>query len=185
VVVDRKVAENDWVVGDVNITLIPDPDDIMAVYYKLDDGEWTLYNDFVVVSEDGFHSFWWYIIDDMGYTSDPDSISFKIDQTPSMIELTKEKIGVNKIKFIANANDDTSGVDKVEFYVEGMLESTVSSPPYEWIWKGWRNVKVTAMVYDNAGNSNSSSMYTWRSQGLQQPSNLLFLQILQQLLNLR
>jgi hypothetical protein len=59
----------------------------------------------------------------------------------------------------------------------------MSSPPYEWIYTGIRRHTVTAVVYDNAGNSNSSSMSTWSSNSNQQSSNQLFLQLLEQFPN--
>jgi hypothetical protein len=183
VVVNRKMLNDDWVDGNVSITLIPDSD-ITAVYYKLDDGEWILYDEPLVISEDGFHTFWWYIIDNEGNTSTPDSIVFNMDRTPPTIELTKEKLAINKIKFTATVNDATSGVDRVEFYVDGGLEANLSNPPYEWIYTGFRRHAVTAVVYDNVGNSNSSSMNTWNNNN-QQFSNQLFFQIVQRLLNIR
>jgi hypothetical protein len=172
VVVNRKMGNNDWIVSDVNITFIPDPDDITAVYYKLDDGEWTLYTEPLVFSGDGFHTFWWYIVDDKGNTSTPDSIVFNIDRTPPTIKLTKEKLEINKIKFTATVDDVTSGINRVNFYLDGDLVANLSSPPYEWIYTGFRRHTVTAVVYDNVGNSNSSSMSTWSSYSNQQSSSM-------------
>ncbi|MCK5260599.1 MAG: hypothetical protein KAJ44_00285, partial [Thermoplasmatales archaeon] len=186
VVVNKKMGENDWAVSDVTISMIPDPDGIDAVYYKLDEEDWILYTESNVISDDGAHSFWWYVIDDEGYSSTPDFISFKIDQTSPEINLIKNKVGFNEIEFTADVRDETSGIEKVEFYIGRYLdlEYTDYDFPYEWTWKGLGNVKVTVIVYDNAGNCNSSSIKRWSSHG-QHINNLWLLDrfpILQRLL---
>ena len=160
VVVNRKMGENDWVVSDVNISMIPDPDGIDAIYYKLDEEDWIVYTEPKVISNDGAHSFWWYVIDDEGYTSFPDSVFFKIDQTPPDIKLIKERIARNKVKFTADVYDETSNIERVEFRLGFTLQFTDYDFPYEWTWTGSGNHIVTAKVYDMAGNSASSSMST-------------------------
>jgi len=160
VVVNREMGNNDWVVSDVNITMIPD--DITAVYYKVDDGGWMLYTSPLVISDDGEHKFSWYVVDDDGNPSTPDSISFKIDQTQPDAELSSEKIGIFKTKFIANVSDETSDIERVEFR-DGdynFLESIDYDSPYEWTWKSWRKKKMKAVAFDNAGNSAISNKVT-------------------------
>jgi hypothetical protein len=123
---------------------------------------------FHISAEDGFHTFWWFFVDYKGYISPQESVVFNIDRTPPMINFTREKIEENKIKFTANVSDETSGVDIVDFYVDGDFEANFSSPPYEWIYTGSGRHTVTAVVYDKAGNSNSSSLSTWHSKSGQQ-----------------
>jgi len=135
VVVNKKMGENDWAVSDVTISMIPDPDGIDAVYYKLDEEDWILYTESNVISDDGAHSFWWYVIDDEGYSSTPDFISFKIDQTEPWIDFywNSDKIdGIWYVIFIAYCGDATSGVERVEFYKNDLLMHTDYEEPYEW-----------------------------------------------------
>ncbi len=53
-------------------------------------------------------------------------------------------------------SDNLSGVEKVEIYVDGVLKSTITEAPYQYIWdtttvaNGSHSVMVK--VYDNAGN---------------------------------
>ncbi|UCF13042.1 MAG: hypothetical protein JSW06_01985 [Thermoplasmatales archaeon] len=163
VVVNKKMGKNDWAVSDVSFSMIPDPDGIDVVYSKLDEEDWLLYNEPIVISQDGAHTLSWYIVDIEGYMSTPESISFKIDQTPPEINLIKNKVGFNEIEFTADVRDETSGIEKVEFYTGRYLnlEYTDYDFPYEWTWKGLGNVKVTVIVYDNAGNCNSSLIKRW------------------------
>jgi hypothetical protein len=181
VAVNRKMLNDDWINSDFKITINPDPYDIKDVYYKLNDADWMSYTEPLVVSEDGFHRFWWYIVDNAGGISTPDSISFKIDCTPPEINLIRERLAIDKVKFTADVYDETSGIDRVEFswdYIDYDF-------PYEWIYYGFGRYTVTAVVFDKAGNSNSSSLSTWRSKSDQQSSNQLFFQIVQRLLNIR
>jgi len=84
-------------------------------------------------------------------------ISFKIDQTPPNIELKKQKISKTKVKFIATSSDATSGVEKVEFYLDDEIQTTVTFQPYEWIWEGTENHKVKAISYNYAGLQKESN----------------------------
>jgi hypothetical protein len=168
VVVNRKMLNDDWIGSDFKITMIPDPYDIKDVYYKLDDIDWMNYIEPLVISEDGFHTFWWYIVDIEGNISIPDSISFKIDITPPEINLIRERLAIDKVKFIADVYDETSNIDRVEFHIDNYEEFTDYDFPYEWIYNGFERHTITSVVYDKAGNSNGSSLSTWRSKSDQQ-----------------
>jgi hypothetical protein len=75
-------------------------------------------------------------------------------------------IVVQLITIEVNASDNQSGIDRVEFYIDGVLIGNDSSAPYSYDWNeirsGKRTIKVTA--YDNAGNSASAEMlvFKWR-----------------------
>ena len=190
IVVNRRMGNNGWCVGSVTLSLIPDPDGIVAAYYKLDDGEWTLYSEPVIISDDGAHSFSWYIVDSEGHTSTPDSISLKIDQTSPEINLKNERLAIDRVKVIADVYDETSNIDRVEFENRG-VDFTDYDFPYEWVLTGIFNGWVYATVYDKAGNSNYTWIWTWRSHShSQQSSSSLFIwfsekfPLLERLLNL-
>ncbi len=171
-VFNRKMGDNNWIVSDANITIFNDPEDITAVYYKIDEGDWTLYGEPLVISSDGNHVFSWYIVDYKGNTSTPDSISFKIDQTPPSVNLWIQKIGKFKTKFTAGVFDNASGVDRVEFragvgfFLFGRfllwrnLKFADYTFPYECTIFGWRNIKGYARAYDEAGNCGTHTIST-------------------------
>jgi hypothetical protein len=75
-------------------------------------------------------------------------------------------IVIQSITIEVNASDNQSGIDRVEFYIDGVLKGNDSSAPYSYDWNeirsGKRTIKVTA--YDNAGNSASAEMlvFKWR-----------------------
>ena len=78
----------------------------------------------------------------------------------------KMPIVVQLITIEVNASDNQSGIDRVEFYIDGILKGNDSSAPYSYDWNeirsGKRTIKVTA--YDNAGNSANAEIlvFKWR-----------------------
>jgi hypothetical protein len=81
------------------------------------------------------------------------SVSFK-----SLIEGATVR---GKVSLPANASDDV-GVTKVEFYIDGELDSTDTAAPYEATWyttyytKG--NHTITAKAYDDIGNIGTATI---------------------------
>ena len=63
---------------------------------------------------------------------------------------------------ITVAAHDDSAIEKVEFYLDGDLKKTLTSEPYEWIWKTpslfkWKHT-ITAVAYDDDGQNTTSSI---------------------------
>lgn len=152
------MGENDWYISCVTITFIdiyPHVDCI--TYFKLNDGEWQVYDEPFIVCEDGKYRLEYYSKDN-GILEKINEVEFKIDQTEPTIELTAEKIGCNMWLFIADVFDETSGINRVEFYVDGEFVGEVIEAPFEWKWSGTNDHTVQAVVYDNAGNSAESEV---------------------------
>jgi hypothetical protein len=93
------------------------------------------------------------------FTIDMDTID--MDQTEPTINLMYEVTGGNPIVgwtilFTATGDDATSGMDRVEFYLNYLLQKVVSGsgPTYEWefIYHGGLNLVITVWGYDIAGN---------------------------------
>jgi hypothetical protein len=166
VILNKKPGKNGWIVSNVSIPIFYETDRIAVVYYKLNDEDWIEYSPPIMISDDGIYVFSWYVVDFEGHESTPEFIFLKIDQTCPEISLFRKKITVGKIKFTANVYDKTSGVDRVNFRNEyGGSSFTDFDFPYEWIWKpedifSLISDRITAIVYDYAGNSNSCSMST-------------------------
>jgi hypothetical protein len=73
---------------------------------------------------------------------------------------------VHLLTIEANASDNDSGIDRVEFYINGVLKSTDDSAPYDYNWVtvicGKYNLSMKA--YDNAGNVaiSEQTVFRWR-----------------------
>jgi len=88
--------------------------------------------------------------------------TFKIDWDKPSVSIIIERRGFllwKKCVITANASDSMSGVDCVEFYLNGLLQSTDHFAPYQWILcpvpRG-HTLTVDVRAYDMAGNFNDS-----------------------------
>lgn len=134
IIINGTWGENGWFISCVTITIITEGESI--IWYRLDGGHWMgPYESSVEleVREDGEHIIHARSIDPWGNQSNAQA-EFKIDQTDPTIELTAENIGNNTWLITAHVYDETSGVAKVEFYVNGEYLGEVTEYPYEWIY---------------------------------------------------
>ena len=69
-------------------------------------------------------------------------------------------IVLNEVTILVNASDNETGIERVEFYIDGNLRETDVSPPYNYLWNDnltkKHNIEVKA--YDYAGNSASKKI---------------------------
>jgi hypothetical protein len=116
--------------------------------------------------------------DSDGDWSETSHCRINIDATPPLVEITRPKKGClyfynleistpfgsrpatrGWLTIKVNATDETSGMDKVEFYIDENILYVAHSPPYEWMWLPvplLYTIKVIA--YDEAGNAASDSI---------------------------
>jgi uncharacterized repeat protein (TIGR02543 family) len=74
---------------------------------------------------------------------------------------------VQMITLEANASDNESGIEQVEFFVDGLPVGTDTSTPYSCDWREIRSGKhtITATATDNAGNTATTQdlvVFKWR-----------------------
>ena len=105
------------------------------------------------------------------------SISKTDDTKPPHIRLRweswKNEDGKLVILFYANCSDDESGMDRVEFILDGLLIETCYSEPYEWICNYsqlWGRYCLYAYAYDKVGNYAYDYIYL-RTRSLNIKSN--------------
>ena len=69
--------------------------------------------------------------------------------------LRTRAIVIGKITVTVNATDETSGMDRVEFFVDGAVKNVDTAAPYEWVWdeRTFTSHTLKVIAYDNAGNS--------------------------------
>jgi len=154
--INGTMGYNGWYVSPLNFSCNYDHENIVAVYYKVHASEeWELYMEPFTVFEQGTFEFYWYFVDYQGIPEAPEGpFPFKIDYTKPTIDLTVTAQNCCHTKWLLNATvaDATSGVEKVEFYVDDVLVGNISAPPYLFIYHG-RGRVAQAIVYDFAGNS--------------------------------
>jgi len=153
---DGTSGDNEWFVSSVT-TLLSAIDDSAGVdytMYKIGDGIWTTYTGLFSVVEDATHTLYYYSVDKAGNREENNTVTLKIDKTAPMMNLTVEKTGLSKWLLSATVSDETSGIARVEFYLDNNYLGEVTAAPFTWetLEKG----TAQAIVYDNAGNNKIS-----------------------------
>jgi hypothetical protein len=163
-------GSNGWYVSDVKATITgSDPESngvssgVKEIRYRVDDGSWqtvTGTSATVTVTTNGEHTVEYYAVDNVGNIGTTNSVSFKIDQADPIMamEYTAERVGLQwQIVVTVTARDDHSGMDKVEFYHNTILQETVEGegPTYTWsyIHQPGLQVILRGVAYDKAGHS--------------------------------
>jgi hypothetical protein len=158
-ILEGILGENDWYISSVWISFVYDPHQAAEIYYRIDGGNWVLYEYTFEVSDEGLHLLEWYWINDEGEQFWGSPGEFKIDKTAPTITIEKswKPSNKNEITFEAVVSDVTSGVEKVEFYLDDVLQETFTSPPYTWVYNKppGESPIIVATVYDFAGHSES------------------------------
>jgi len=157
-VFNGTMGTNGWYISCVNVSFVINGD-VDTVFYRVDGGAWYQYSEPYQICTDGAHTFYWYYTY-QGNTSEIMQITLNIDRTNPKLTLLSERISVNKMKIIAEATDETSGVNRVEFFVDGVLSYVDYTVPYEGFMVGIGIHHVKAVAFDNAGNSVSSTIIT-------------------------
>jgi len=145
-------------------------------YYTLHAADpWTEYGGSPIVIADGTYELYYYSVDKAGNVEQVKGpFPFKLDMTRPSITLTATPENLQKTKWLLNATafDATSGMNKVEFFVDYQLIETVYAAPYELYIEGSGKIAY-AIAYDNAGNSQISPIVTCQALQLQASSELL------------
>jgi hypothetical protein len=125
---------NGWYVSNITITLNATDNESGVKYPPPDET--------INITEDGEIPVELWAIDNVGNEVIPHhGFMIYMDQTKPNIILEYELDGGNALKgwdllFTAIATDDTSGMNKVEFYANGELQETVNGygPTYQWVY---------------------------------------------------
>ncbi|KYK25231.1 hypothetical protein AYK24_10445 [Thermoplasmatales archaeon SG8-52-4] len=173
-------GENGWYISDVTVTICAEDPDIQegipgsgvcGFYVKTNDGEPYFYEGdcitFVLTddNEDMLVEFW--AVDCAGNVESPKSFTISIDQTVPEISLTYQIVGGNKwqgwdFEFTATATDAMSGMDRVEFYLNNQIQTTIEGLGPEYVWTIKYNPLPRAIFrgtgYDKAGLFNSDEI---------------------------
>jgi len=180
-------GDNGWYISNVTVTLnaTDDLSGVNVTYYRINNGTLETYTEPFKVKADGIHLVEFYSVDNAGNKEEVKSAELYIDQTKPEIVLHWEAFEDGDIWYLScepECSDAMSGINRVEYYVNDELKSTVDTEPYYWIWEYSyfysvvgliRNPEITdeyvrfyamiviisefhpdicAYVYDNAGN---------------------------------
>ena len=160
---ETPTGMNGWYVSNVTITLEA-TDDISGVnntYYSINSEPWEIYDTPFTLTEDSLYNIVYFSTDNVGNMEFPKLAHIKVDQTPPFISLTYKVINGNPIEgwdlvFTATAFDNMSGMERVEFYYNDVLQDTImgSGPYYNWFCYNYvcgLYMVIKAEAYDHAG----------------------------------
>lgn len=155
-----------WQTADVTVeATIEDESGIQWARARIDDGDWQW--DTPVPHEwtwdtaefdDGERDLNIQSRDNAGNLAD-DLFTLKVDNTPPEVEITQPGDGAIILLGVtvkADADDAASGVDRVEFLVDGELRAVDNEAPYQWHWDALFEIgfhDVTARAFDRVGLS--------------------------------
>jgi len=162
-------GDNGWYVSPITLACTYDHDAIAEVNYRYSGTDWVLYTEPFTISKQGIIEFEWYSVDCNGTVSRPQGpFRYRLDWTPPVVNVHVEKRFM-KLIITVTIYDEYSGINRVEFYLNGALQFVDTDPPFEWTLSPIPHVNLTMTVvaYDNAGNKGSANITTGCSQSQQ------------------
>jgi hypothetical protein len=129
------------------------------MYYRLNEGYWQTYTEPFFISHDGIWKIEYFSVDNANNVETVKAETLKIDQTQPTVTLFWDISGNRftgyKVTWYAYADDTLSGMDRVDFDIEGVVQFSDYDEPYQWTvnWSNqFKKLPVKAIAYDNAGN---------------------------------
>jgi hypothetical protein len=160
-------GENDWYVHDVEVFLeaTDDLSGVKAIYYRFDGEDWLKNKTgepyvYFEIAFDGIIQIEYYSIDNAGNEEEIKSTEINMDQTVPKMKVVDIRMYKQKkqwiIEFYPYAIDETSGMDRVEFYIDGeLIELKNGSGPkynFTFVWSGEHIHSIFEFYhYDKAG----------------------------------
>jgi len=178
-----NMGQNDWHISFVEAILTATDGDgsgVDHIYYTVNGGDQNTYTAPFSIDESGWHTIECWSVDILENTENHKDEQFKIDIDDPGVAITQPETGIywhrkkiwpilesalltwpksfviGDIEIIVNANDSTSGVTRVEFYIDDKLEVSDGSVPYSWKWTElnlFLSHTIKTVAYDAAGNS--------------------------------
>ena len=132
------LGDNGWYISCVHISFTWSPD-VAKIWFYIDGGDWIEYSKpFGPICDDGLYTVCWRYIDVHGHISDIECEDFMIDQTvPVTGDICWEAYEINGkwfVVFSIDCSDATSGMNRVEFYMNEELQKKIIGPGpyYDW-----------------------------------------------------
>jgi len=174
-------GDHDWYTSNVTVTL--DANDTISgvdgVFYKINDGNWTVYQTPFTVSMEGENIVRYYAQDEAGNKETTKNVTIKIDKEGPSVTITTPEEGYiymfgrrllptirgntyafGRITIEATVTSSPADIDKVRFLVDDEVRFTDFEAPYSWRWGmalGGHSVEVKAI--DMAGQSSTAERY--------------------------
>lgn len=135
-------GENGWYISRMTITLNATDENsgVNMTLYQIDGGAWQTYRQpFNITTDSTKHVIGYFSIDNAGNTEQTKTVTFAMDHTKPTVWLTYNVSEGNwlygwVLTFYLTANDETSKMNRAEFYINEELQETVFGPGPEYSW---------------------------------------------------
>lgn len=158
-----------WFIRPLIVTFIYNPENVTEIQSWLNES-WVPYHGPFNITEKGELPLfrWRYHTIESGdkWIYDQCFCPFKIDFDKPSVSISIQRKGFffwKKYIVDAITSDKTSGIDYVEFYLNGQLRFNATAVPYQWTLKPVprrQNLMFNVIAYDYAGNSNDDQVLT-------------------------
>ena len=184
-------GDNGWYKSPVEITICAyDPEIAPGIPGSGVIQEWIDCITYILDENHNFIVFW--VIDNVGNQESHHTFTIDIDQTNPIMDVEWETFkqgGAWYVRFTCTTTDMTSGMDRVEMYIDDELHETITGPvtSYEFTIKWSKDLKTSTfkfVAFDKAGNSdeaiiNGSDIKSCSNFYIKQLSNNLVLKFLE------
>ncbi len=150
--VTGTLGENEWYINNVTVTLTATDgtSGIKSTKYRIDNGSWINYNGSFPLTMDGNHTLEFYSIDNGGLIEPTNVENVKVDVTPPIVTFHKPRdrylyifdreiirfvlktVVIGKLTIEASINEIGSGVERVNFEVDGETIILDTEEPFEY-----------------------------------------------------
>jgi hypothetical protein len=178
--INGTMGDNGWYISPILVACTYDDELIAAIYYDYGEG-WQMYTEQFIIDLEGQITLTWYAVDYQGNAGAQETLPpFKIDDTSPVVELHIERTGLTRWLISVDGSDKISGIVLIEVYWDNLLIGNITTAPYKFEFSGYGNHTVKVIGYDAAGNNESDSGYTTKSNSCIQSQAISTLQPLNQ-----
>ncbi|MHA1956672.1 MAG: OmpL47-type beta-barrel domain-containing protein [Candidatus Thorarchaeota archaeon] len=169
------VGLNGWFLSDVSVELIPSDDasGIFSVMYSLDGSTWDVYEDPILVFDEGVSYVYYYATDYAGNIGLVESIEIKIDLVPPTTEIELDGVKGTGNEFVSDVTatltpfDALSGVYLTEYSFDELVWFEYVTP-FVIDWDG-----TTTIYYRTTDNAGNVEIANWMTIVIQKPPQSL------------
>jgi hypothetical protein len=154
IAVTGTLGENNWYIDNVTVTLnaTDETSGLKSTQYRLGNGSWVNYTGPFPLTMDGNHTLEYYSLDNGDTKEATKSENIKVDTNPPQVTFHKPRdryfyifdreiirtllktVVIGKLTIEVNINENGSGVERVNFDVDGETRILDTEEPFEWLY---------------------------------------------------